>query len=258
MKIGILCGGLGTRLSEETQLKPKPMVEIGHRPILWHIMKTYAHHGFTDFVLALGYKAESIKDYFLHYHSLTSDMRVHLGTGQVEYANSLAEDWSVELVDTGLSTMTGGRLARLGPILRQGGTFLFTYGDGLCDVDLRALVAFHKAHGRLATVTAVRPPARFGALRIEDGRVESFKEKIQTEEGWINGGYFVFEPGVLDYLGGDATILEETPLERLAAAGQLMAFRHDGFWQCMDTLRDKNHLEALWRDGKAKWKVWDA
>lgn len=256
MKTVILCGGLGTRLAEETQVKPKPMVEIGHRPILWHIMKTYAHHGFTDFVLALGYKAEVIKDYFLHYHSLTSDMTVRLGTGTVEYANTLAEDWSVGLVDTGLSTMTGGRLARLRDRLRPEGAFLCTYGDGLCDVDLRALVAFHKAHGRLATVTAVRPPARFGALQMEADRVTCFKEKIQTEAGWINGGYFVFEPGVFDYLGGDETILEEAPLERLAADGQLMAMRHDGFWQCMDTLRDKNHLEALWRDDRAKWKVW--
>jgi glucose-1-phosphate cytidylyltransferase len=256
MKTVILCGGLGTRLSEETQLKPKPMVEIGHRPILWHIMKTYAHHGFSDFVLALGYKSHFIKDYFLHYHPLTSDMTVHLGTGQVEYANTLAEDWSVDLVDTGPSTMTGGRILRLEERLRPDGAFLCTYGDGLCDVDLRSLFAFHKAHGLLATVTAVRPPARFGALHIEDSRVVCFKEKIQAEAGWINGGYFVFEPGIFDYLDSDDTILEESPLERLAADGQLMAYKHDGFWQCMDTLRDRNHLEALWRDKKAKWKVW--
>ena len=257
MKTVILCGGLGTRLAEETQVKPKPMVEIGGRPILWHIMKIYASHGLSDFVLALGYKAEFIKDYFLHYHSLTSDLQVHLRSGQVEYANTLAEDWTVHLMDTGPTSMTGGRLKRLEPLLRPGGTFCFTYGDGVSDVDVSRALAFHRSHGKLATVTAVRPPARFGAMAFDGQRVASFKEKIQTGEGWINGGYFLFEPGVFDYLEGDSTILEEAPLERLAADGQLMAYKHEGFWQCMDTVRDRNHLESLWAKGQAKWKSWD-
>ncbi|GAB6038069.1 glucose-1-phosphate cytidylyltransferase [Fundidesulfovibrio butyratiphilus] len=256
MQTVILCGGLGTRLAEETQLKPKPMVEVGGRPILWHIMNIYAAHGLTDFVLALGYKAEVIKDYFLHYHGLTSDLKIHLGSGQVEYANTLAEDWTVHMVDTGPVSMTGGRLKRLESILRPGGTFCFTYGDGVSDVDVAGALAFHRAHGKLATVTAVRPPARFGAMVFDGQRVVSFKEKVQTGEGWINGGYFLFEPGVFDYLENDATILEEAPLERLAADGQLMAYRHEGFWQCMDTVRDRNHLESLWKTGKAPWKVW--
>ncbi len=257
MKTIILCGGFGTRLAEETQIKPKPMVEIGDRPILWHIMKIYAWHGFSDFILALGYKAECIKDYFLHYHSVTSDLKVHLGTGAVDYANTAAEDWTVEMVDTGPSSMTGGRLKRLESRLRDGGTFLFTYGDGVSDVNVREALAFHKRHGKLATVTAVRPPARFGAMTFDGDRVAGFKEKVQAAEGWINGGYFIMEPGVFDYLDGDASILEEAPLERLAADGQLMAYKHDGFWQCMDTLRDKNHLDAAWRSGRAKWKIWD-
>jgi glucose-1-phosphate cytidylyltransferase len=255
MKIVILCGGLGTRLSEETQVKPKPMVEIGGRPMLWHIMKIYERHGLTDFMLALGYKGEVIKDHFLNYHARMSDLTVHLKSGRVDYSNPTAEDWHLTLVDTGAGTQTGGRLKRLEPLLRKGGTFMLTYGDGVADVDLTALFAFHRAHGRLATVTAVRPPARFGDLRIEDNRVTNFEEKPQAGEGWINGGFFVFEPGVFDFIADDTTILEKAPLERLAQADQLMAYHHPGYWQSMDTLRDKNALEALWMSGAAPWNT---
>ncbi len=252
-KVIILCGGLGTRLSEETQVRPKPMVEIGGRPMLWHIMKIYERHGCKDFMLALGYKGEIIKDYFLNYHARLSDVTVNLKTGKVEYRNPTAEDWRVSLIDTGDKTMTGGRLLRLKPYLQSDGTFLLTYGDGVADIDIKALVAFHKSHGRLATITAVRPPARFGNLHIEKDRVSRFEEKPQTGEGWINGGFFVFEPGVLEYIKSDATLLEKSPLERLAADGQLMAYQHTGYWQSMDTLRDKNTLEELWATGKAPW-----
>jgi len=254
MKTVILCGGYGTRLAEETQLKPKPMVDIGGRPILWHIMKIYERHGWRDFALALGYKGDVIKDYFLNYHARQSDLQVQLRSGRVEYANPTAEDWSVSLIDTGTNTMTGGRLLRLKPLLQAHGTFMLTYGDGVSDVDITALLKFHRAHGRLATVTAVRPPVRFGELVIEGSRVASFQEKPQTGEGWINGGFFVFEPGVFDYIRDDATMLEREPLERLSREGQLMAYNHDGYWQCMDTLRDKQHLEELWASGKAPWK----
>ncbi len=253
MKTVILCGGMGTRLSEETQVKPKPMVEIGGKPILWHILSLYARYGYKDFVLALGYKGEVIKDYFLHYHPRTSDVKVHLASGRVEYANTLAEDWDVEMVHTGEGTMTGGRLRRLRPILEGGGTFMLTYGDGLSNVPIDRLVAFHERHGRLATVTAVRPPARFGTMAFNGDRVVEFEEKPQTGEGWINGGFFVFESGVLDYIEGDETVLEAEPLERLARDGQLMAFKHEGFWHCMDTLRDKNYLDEVWRSGQAPW-----
>jgi glucose-1-phosphate cytidylyltransferase len=250
----ILCGGLGTRLSEETQVKPKPMVEIGGRPMLWHIMKIYERHGLADFTLALGYKGEMIKDYFLNYHARLSDLTVSLKTGAVDYKNPTAEDWRVSLIDTGEKTMTGGRLLRLKPHLKSGGTFLMTYGDGVANIDIQALLAFHKSHGKLATVTAVRPPARFGGLRIEGSRVTHFAEKPQSGEGWINGGFFVFEPAVLDYIENDDTFLEKEPLERLAADSQLMAYEHTGFWHSMDTLRDKNTLEELWATGQAPWK----
>ncbi len=253
MKTVILCGGLGTRLSEETQIKPKPMVEIGGRPILWHIMKIYERHGFNDFMLALGYKGELIKDYFLNYHARLSDLTVHLKNGKVDYSNPTAEDWHVSLVDTGASTMTGGRLLRLRPHLQPHGTFMLTYGDGVSDVDLAALLAFHRAHGKLATVTAVRPSARFGGMRIGDGRVKDFKEKPQSGEGWINGGFFVFEPSVFDYLSNDATVLEQEPLESLVRDGQLMAYEHPGYWQCMDTIRDRDALQAAWEGGNAPW-----
>jgi len=254
MKTVILCGGLGTRLSEETQVKPKPMVEVGSRPILWHIMKIYELHGLSDFVLALGYKGEVIKDYFLNYHARLSDLTVHLKNGRIDYSNPTAEDWRVSLIDTGAATMTGGRLLRLRSHLASGGTFMLTYGDGVSNVDISALLAFHRSHGRIATVTAVRPPVRFGELTIEEKRVTHFQEKPQAGEGWINGGFFVFEPAVFDFIADDATMLERAPLERLAQEKQLMVFQHPGFWQCMDTLRDKTMLEDLWNSGKAPWK----
>ena len=253
MKTVILCGGLGSRISEETQAKPKPMVEIGGRPILWHIMKIYERHGFNDFVLALGYKGEVLKDYFLNYHARQSDLTVNLKSGQVDYTNPTAEDWHVRLVDTGAATQTGGRVLRLKPFLKDQGTFMLTYGDGVSNVDLKALLAFHQSHGRLATVTAVRPPARFGDLRIENNKVIQFEEKPQAAEGWINGGFFVFEPGVLDFIADDTTILEKAPLEQLAARGELMTYQHRGYWQSMDTLRDKNALEEQWNTREAPW-----
>lgn len=258
MNIVILCGGLGTRLSEETQVRPKPMVEIGGRPMLWHIMKIYERHGLTDFVLALGYKGEFIKDYFMNYHARMSDLTVHLKTGTVEYSNPAAEDWHLRLIDTGAGTQTGGRLKRLEPILRPQGTFMLTYGDGVADVDLTALLQFHRSHGKLATVTAVRPAARFGDLSIEQGQVTNFEEKPQAGGGWINGGFFVFEPEVFDFIADDATILERAPLERLAAKRQLMAYRHGGYWQSMDTLRDKQALEDQWSSGSAPWRAHSA
>lgn len=252
MKVVILCGGLGTRLSEETQLRPKPMVEIGGRPILWHIMKSYEGHGFNDFTLALGYKGEVIKDYFLNYHARQSDLTVHLKNGQVDYTNPTAEDWRVSLLDTGTNTMTGGRLLRLKPHLQTSGTFMLTYGDGVSDVDLTKLLAFHRAHGKLATVTAVRPSARFGGMHIGEGKVLDFKEKPQSGEGWINGGFFIFESRIFDHLKDDTTVLEQSPLESLAKEGQLMAYEHSGYWQCMDTVRDRDALESAWKNG-APW-----
>lgn len=256
MKTVILCGGLGTRLSEETQIKPKPMVEIGNRPILWHIMKVYERHGFTDFALALGYKADAVKDYFLNYHARGSDLTIRLADNFVDYRNTSVENWSVMLADTGADTMTGGRLLRLKSELASSGTFMLTYGDGVSDIDIGKLLSFHKAHGRIATVTAVRPPVRFGELLIDEGnRVLSFEEKPQAREGWINGGFFVFEPQIFDYIKGDATMLEREPLEQLARKSELMAFQHSGYWQCMDTLRDKHALEELWNSGTAPWAL---
>lgn len=255
MKTVILCGGLGTRLSEETQAKPKPMVEIGGRPILWHIMKIYERHGLNDFVLALGYKGDTIKDYFLNYHARQSNLTVHLKNGQIDYSNPTAEDWRVSLIDTGANSMTGGRLLRLRPHLQSGGTFMLTYGDGVSDVDLSALLSFHQNHGRLATVTAVRPSARFGGMHIGDGEVREFKEKPQSGEGWVNGGFFIFEPAIFDYLKDDSTILEQSPLENLSKDGQLMAYEHPGYWQCMDTIRDRDALQASWNSGRAPWMV---
>jgi glucose-1-phosphate cytidylyltransferase len=254
MTVVILCGGLGTRLAEETQVRPKPMVEIGGRPILWHIMKIYERHGLSDFLLALGYKGEIIKDYFLNYHAHHSDLTVSLKTGDIEYGTPTAEDWRVELVNTGATSMTGGRLLRLKSRLQDKGTFMLTYGDGVSNVNLCALLDFHRLHGKLATVTSVRPPARFGDLAIDGDKVVCFAEKPQAAEGWINGGFFVFEPGVFEYLENDFTILEKSPLERLAEDGQLMAYRHTGYWQSMDTLRDKQALEEAWASGVAPWK----
>jgi glucose-1-phosphate cytidylyltransferase len=253
VKTVILCGGLGTRLSEETQVKPKPMVEIGGRPILWHIMKMYECHGMTDFMLALGYKGETVKDYFLNYHARLSDLTVKLKSGQVDYSNPTAEDWNVSLVDTGDNTMTGGRLLRLKSHLQSEGTFTLTYGDGVSNVDITALLKFHRDHGRLATVTAVRPSGRFGGMHIDGGKVQDFTEKPQSGEGWINGGFFIFEPAVFDYLKDDNTILERSPLETLTRDGQLMAYKHPGYWQCMDTIRDRDALQAAWESGQAPW-----
>jgi glucose-1-phosphate cytidylyltransferase len=257
VKTVVLCGGMGTRLSEQTQIKPKPMVEVGGMPILRHIMKLYSYFGHDDFVLALGYKAEVIKDYFLHYHPHTSDVTVHLSTGEAEYSRVLAEDWHVRMVDTGQDTMTGGRLRRLADDLRSHGTFMLTYGDGVANVDISELLSFHKRSGKLATITAVRPPARFGTMSFDGDLVTEFREKPQTGEGWINGGFFVMEPGVLDYLSDDTTVLEEAPLERLAKDGELVAFKHSGFWQCMDTLRDRDALDRVWNQGNAPWKLWE-
>ncbi len=255
MKTVILAGGRGTRLAEETSLRPKPMVEIGNRPILWHILNIYAHHGFRDFIVACGYKGEIIKQYFSNFHLHHSDYFVELQNGNRQVVNNNGFDWRVGLIDTGLDTMTGGRVLRLREWLNET-TFMVTYGDGVANVDVRALLRFHRTHGKIATVTAVRPPSRFGALVMEGDAVQEFSEKPQAGEGWINGGFFVFEPEIFNYLDNEKTILEREPLERLASDGQLMAFRHFGFWQPMDTLRDKEFLESVWQSGQAAWKVW--
>ena len=254
MKVMILAGGLGTRLAEETEVKPKPMVEVGEHPIVWHIMKSYAHYGFKDFFLALGYKGEVVKRYFLDHYSLGGSLQVNLSSGVVEDIEKDTEDWTVHLMDTGQTTQTGGRIKRLEPWLKDG-TFMATYGDGVCDVNLQKVLEFHKAHGKIATITAVRPPSRFGGLVLEGDLIREFSEKPQIGEGWINGGFFVFEPEIFDYIAGDATSLELEPMERLAADRQLTAYRHEGFWQCMDTLRDKRLLDSLWMSGKAPWKL---
>ncbi|MEZ5341284.1 MAG: glucose-1-phosphate cytidylyltransferase [Acidimicrobiales bacterium] len=255
MKAVILAGGVGSRLSEETVMKPKPLVEVGGRPILWHIMKLYANHGIEDFIVALGYKGDMIKSYFTDYAHLQSDLTVNLGDGQVtRHGAAEKENWRIELINTGLQTHTGGRLRKLKAHL--GETFLATYGDGVSDVDITKVIEFHKAHGKLATLTAVRPPARFGALEFDGDSITSFTEKPQTGEGWINGGFFVLEPGVLDYIDGDEIDFSKEPLQRLAEDGQLAAYRHGDFWQCMDTLRDKEHLDEMWESGNAPWKSW--
>lgn len=254
MKTVILAGGLGTRLAEETDMKPKPMVEIGGSPILWHVMKIYSAAGFTEFILALGYRSEVIKHYFLDYHRLRNDLTIS-GEGHVDVHDGDHDDWRIHLIDTGIDTQTGGRLGRLRDHLRDG-AFMLTYGDGLADVDCAKLVEFHRAHGKLATVTAVRPPARFGGLLFDGDLVTEFTEKPQIGEGWINGGFFVLEPEVLDYIDGDDTIWEREPLERLAREGQLVAYKHEGFWQPMDTLRDLRNLESLWAGGSPPWKTW--
>jgi glucose-1-phosphate cytidylyltransferase len=253
MKTVILCGGLGTRISEETGVRPKPMIEVNNKPILWHLMKCYEQYGFTDFTLALGYKAEFIKDYFMNYHLRASDMTVNLGTGQIDVKNPGRENWSVDLIDTGGNTMTGGRVLRLKDHIEPTGTFFLTYGDGLCNINLKTLLDFHKSHGKIATVTAVRPTARFGELLLDGDSVQKFEEKPQSSQGWINGGFFVFEPEIFNYIDDDSTILEKSPLERISAEGQLQAFKHDGFWQCMDTMRDKILLEKLALENPAPW-----
>ena len=224
--------------------------------MLWHVMNIYSAHGFDEFVLALGYKGDTIKEYFLNYYSLDSDLSIDLKTGKVEHGRRSQRDWKVDLIDTGEQTMTGGRLRRLEKMLRPLGTFMLTYGDGVADINVKKLLEFHRAHGRLATVTAVRPPARFGSIAFDGDRVVEFKEKRQTDEGWINGGFFVFEPKIFDYISGDEVLLERGPLEKLAKNGQLMAFKHAGFWQCMDTLRDRLLLEELWASQSAQWKIW--
>jgi glucose-1-phosphate cytidylyltransferase len=255
VKVAILAGGVGTRLAEETDVKPKPMVEIGGRPILWHIMMHYSAHGFSEFAIALGYRGEYIKKYMVDYSAIHSDLTVKVGTGDVIVHGNTHPDWTVDLIDTGIDTLTGGRVKRLAPVLGDR-TFMLTWGDGVSDVDLKALLAFHRKHGRLATVTAVRPPARFGHLAFEGDQVAEFSEKPQTAEGWINGAFFVLEPGIFEYIDGDETQWERGPMERLAREGELFAYRHDGFWQCMDTLRDKRLLQDLWDAGRAPWATW--
>jgi len=256
MKVAILAGGVGTRLMEETEVRPKPMVEIGGRPILWHIMMHYSHYGFDEFVIALGYKGEQIKKYIVDYSTLQSSLTVHTRNGAIRRHNCSMPDWTVHLVDTGIPTQTGGRIKRLGPHLGAE-PFMLTWGDGVSDVNLHELLAFHRAHGRLATVTAVRPPARFGHLEFDGDHVMEFSEKPQTSEGWINGAFFVLEPEVLEYIDGDTTHWEREPMERLAREGELMAYRHDGFWQCMDTLRDKVLLQRLYDSEHAPWMTWE-
>jgi glucose-1-phosphate cytidylyltransferase len=255
MQAVILAGGFGSRLSEETTVKPKPLVEIGGRPVLWHIMKHYASHGITEFIICLGYKGHLIKEYFANYMLHTSDVTVDLAERSVTMHRREAEKWLVSLIDTGETTMTGGRLRRVLPLIK-GNDFCLTYGDGVSDVDITASIAFHRTHGRAATVTAVYPPRRFGILELQDDRVVSFREKPKAEAGFVNGGFFVLSPTVGSYLDGDATVWEQEPLERLAQQGELHAYRHEGFFQPMDTLRDKTYLEQLWQDGNAPWKTW--
>jgi glucose-1-phosphate cytidylyltransferase len=256
MKVAILAGGLGSRLAEETELKPKPMVEIGGKPILWHIMMHYANHGFNEFAIALGYKGEVIKKYMIDYCSLNRDLSVSLKTGKVTMSGGIVPDWNIDLVDTGMKTQTGGRIKRLAPYMGNE-TFMLTWGDGVSDINLHDLIAFHRSHGKLATLTAVRPTARFGHLEMEGNQITEFSEKPQTKEGWINGAFFVLEPEIFDFIDGDDTHFEKEPLERLAAEGQLMAYRHTGFWQCMDTIREKKILETYWESGNAPWKTWE-
>ena len=256
MKTVILAGGLGTRLAEETEVRPKPMVEIGGKPILWHIMKHYAHYGYNEFVVALGYLGVEIKRYFSDYYKLHSSMTINLSTGEMQVREKAHEDWTVHLEDTGLNTLTGGRIRRLKSWLKDG-TFFVTYGDGVSDVNFQDLLRFHRFHDKIATITAVRPPARFGGLIFEGDLVAEFTEKPQIGEGWINGGFMVFEPEIFEYLDGDETSLEANALERLSADRQLAAYRHDGFWQCMDHLRDKRLLESIWQGGQAPWKLWE-
>lgn len=256
MKVAILAGGLGTRLSEETTVKPKPMVEIGDKPMLWHIMNIYAAHGYKEFVIALGYKGEIIKDYFLNYHYHSCSLTIQLKTGDVSIHNGQGEDWIVHLLDTGIDTNTGGRVKRVAEFIGDE-TFMLTYGDGVSNVNISRLVDFHQQQRKLVTITAVRPPARFGQMIVNNHRVTQFMEKPQLGEGWINGGFFVLEPGITKYIPDDHTAWEFESLEHIAADGQLAAYQHEDFWQCMDTLRDKRLLETLWQDGSAPWKVWE-
>lgn len=257
MKIAILAGGKGTRLAEETTIRPKPMVEIGGRPILWHVMKLYSHYGFNEFAIALGYKGDHIKRFFADYGTLSGNLTIRTNQPDSIVRHEMEDaSWTVDLIETGDETLTGGRVKRLAPYLGES-TFMLTWGDGISDIDIRRLLAFHRAHGKLATITAVRPPARYGHMRFEGDRVTAFEEKPQTAEGWINGAFFVLEPQVLDYIEGDTVMFEHAPLENLARDGQLMAYRHEGFWAAMDTLRDKHILETLWADGTRPWAVWE-
>lgn len=255
MKVVILAGGLGTRLAEETVVKPKPMIEIGGKPILWHIMKIYSAHGINDFIVCLGYKGYIVKEYFANYFLHMSDVTFDMANNGVQIHQNSAEPWRVTLVDTGDDTMTGGRIKRIAPYL-NGEDFCCTYGDGLADVDIARLIEFHRKHGKLATLTATQLPGRFGALNLSGHRIESFQEKPHGDGAWVNGGFFVLSPRVLDYIDGDRTVWEREPMERLARNGEMMSFPHDGFWQPMDTLREKNYLEELWESGKAPWKIW--
>lgn len=256
MKVVILAGGFGTRLSEETVVRPKPMVEIGGKPILWHIMNLYAAYDVKEFIIALGYKGESIKEYFLNFYAFNNDISIDLASGKTTIHDGNQPNWKIHLVDTGLHTQTGGRLKRLKQWLGDDDTFLFTYGDGVADLDIEAVVKFHHSHGKLATVTTVRTPARFGRIAFEGDSICNFYEKPQSGEGWINGGFFVLNSKAIDYIEGDDIPWEKEPLEGLAQDGQMMGYRHYGFWSCMDTLREKNYLEELWTSKKAPWKVW--
>ena len=259
MKVVILAGGLGTRLSEETDIRPKPMVEIGGRPIIWHIMKIYASHGFTDFVICLGYKGYFIKEYFANYFLHQTDITINLGTNQIEYHKSDSENWKITFIDTGKDSMTGGRIKRIQPYIGNE-PFMLTYGDGVTDINVAELARFHQSHGKLLTVTSIQPSGRFGALELDDatGKVNSFYEKPKGDGVWINGGFFVCQPEVFDYiLNGDSTVWEQEPLQNIAKDGQLMGFRHEGFWSPMDTLKDKQDLNEMWNKGTAKWKIWE-
>jgi glucose-1-phosphate cytidylyltransferase len=256
MKAVILAGGMGTRILEETVSRPKPMVEIGDKPIIFHIMSIYAAQGIDEFIIAVGYKGDMIKNYFLNFYAINNDITTDLGTGQTTIHNNNKFKWKIHVVDTGLHTQTGGRLKRLQSWLKRDETFLFTYGDGVADIDIRALIQFHQKHGKLATVTTVRSPERFGRIAFNGDNVSDFYEKPQAAEGWINGGFFVLNAGVIDHIKGDETVWEREPIERLAQEGQLMGYRHQGFWSCMDTLKEKHYLEELWSSGKAPWKVW--
>ncbi len=257
MKAVILAGGMGTRLSEETVLRPKPMVEIGGKPMLWHIMKIYAAHGIKEFIIGLGYKGEMIKEYFLNFYAFNKDISVDLESGKTTiHDGKQHEDWKVHLVDTGLHTQTGGRLKQLKKWIGENEPFLFTYGDGVSDVDIQATIKFHRSHGKLATVTSVLPPSRFGRLVFNHDHIVDFKEKPHGEEGWINGGFYVLEPKAIEYIKGDETVWERDPILQLTRDNQLMGYRHDRFWSCMDTLKEKNYLEELWQSSKAPWKVW--
>ena len=257
MKAVILAGGFGTRLSEETTLKPKPMVEIGGKPILWHIMKIFSTYDVNEFVIALGYKSEVIKEYFLNFYAINNDITVDLASGKTTIHEGKQPDWKIHLVDTGLNTMTGGRLKRVRQWLGDE-PFFFTYGDGVADIDLHTLLDFHRAHGKLATVTTVRPPARFGNIGFAEERITEFYEKPETGEGWINGGYFVLDPKAIDYIDGDDTVWEQEPIRRLVADEQMMGYRHAGFWSCMDTLKEKNLLEKLWAQPDTPWRIWQS